>query len=169
MERNRGCRRRFILRIMVLPLVLPVCYQWLSCRVTRCLCDKMFSFRAARRYSSAVSRAKKYSTSVEPQDPAAYCRELVRKHDYESFLISKFWRTGEQQDGYFAIKAFSVRLLTRTRPGTRLCEVKPDRAGHGTGQRELADDRRGAHAVLAGRGARHLRCASRELGLSVRV
>ncbi|KAJ7863118.1 isoprenoid synthase domain-containing protein [Mycena olivaceomarginata] len=70
----------------------------------------MFSFRAARRYSSAVSRAKKYSTSVEPQDPAAYCRELVRKHDYESFLISKFWRTGEQQDGYFAIKAFSTEL-----------------------------------------------------------
>ncbi|KAJ7935645.1 isoprenoid synthase domain-containing protein [Mycena leptocephala] len=68
----------------------------------------MHSLRAARRYSSAVAR--RYSTAPEPPtDPAAYCRELVRKHDYESFLISKFWPAG-QQDGYFAIKAFSTEL-----------------------------------------------------------
>ncbi|KAF7365215.1 UPF0551 protein, mitochondrial [Mycena venus] len=73
----------------------------------------MLSFRAARRCSSAVSQAKKfsYSTAAEaPTDPAAYCRELVRKHDYESFLISKFWPAGQLQDGYLAIKAFSTEL-----------------------------------------------------------
>ncbi|KAF8134793.1 hypothetical protein K438DRAFT_1883037 [Mycena galopus ATCC 62051] len=81
----------------------------------------MLSFRAARRYASAVSRVKKYSTPSEtPQDPAAYCRELVRKHDYESFLISKFW-PGQLQDGYFAIKAFSVRLLAKGPLETRSC------------------------------------------------
>ncbi|KAJ6584984.1 Squalene/phytoene synthase [Mycena capillaripes] len=68
----------------------------------------MFSFRAARRCLSTVAR--RYSTAPEaPTDPAAYCRELVRKHDYESFLISKFWPAG-LQDGYFAIKAFSTEL-----------------------------------------------------------
>ncbi|KAJ6559192.1 Squalene/phytoene synthase [Mycena vulgaris] len=67
----------------------------------------MLSLRAARRYSS---RARRYSTAPEaPTDPAAYCRELVRKHDYESFLISKFWPAG-LQDGYFAVKAFSTEL-----------------------------------------------------------
>ncbi|KAF7346324.1 UPF0551 protein, mitochondrial [Mycena sanguinolenta] len=71
----------------------------------------MLSLRGVRRYLSTVSRAQKYSMAPEaPQDPAAYCRELVRKHDYESFLISKFWPTGTLQDGYFAIKAFSTEL-----------------------------------------------------------
>ncbi|KAJ7044121.1 Squalene/phytoene synthase [Mycena alexandri] len=70
----------------------------------------MFSFRTARRCASTVSRTRKYSKAPEaPTDPAEYCRQLVRKHDYESFLISKFWPT-HLQDGYFAIKAFSTEL-----------------------------------------------------------
>ncbi|KAJ7505322.1 isoprenoid synthase domain-containing protein [Mycena galericulata] len=52
--------------------------------------------------------ARRYSTS-QSLDPAAYCRELVRKHDYDSFLISKFWPS-TLQDGYFAIKAFATEL-----------------------------------------------------------
>lgn len=31
----------------------------------------------------------------------------MRKHDYESFLVSQFYPK-EQQGGYFALKAFSV-------------------------------------------------------------
>ncbi|KAF7985495.1 hypothetical protein HWV62_3693 [Athelia sp. TMB] len=42
-------------------------------------------------------------------DPAAYCRDLVQKHDYESFLTSHFYPR-EVQGGYFALKAFYVEL-----------------------------------------------------------
>ncbi|KAJ7675829.1 Squalene/phytoene synthase [Mycena polygramma] len=68
----------------------------------------MLSLRLARRCSS--NTARRYSTVPEaPTDPVLYCRDLVRKHDYESFLISKFWPAG-LHDGYFAIKAFSTEL-----------------------------------------------------------
>ncbi|KAJ6477447.1 Squalene/phytoene synthase [Mycena vitilis] len=68
----------------------------------------MLSLRLTRRCTSNIAR--RYSTVPEvPTDPALYCRDLVRKHDYESFLISKFWPAG-LQDGYFAIKAFSTEL-----------------------------------------------------------
>ena len=40
-------------------------------------------------------------------DPAGYCKDLVRKHDYESFLTSPFYPR-EMQSGYFALKAFYV-------------------------------------------------------------
>lgn len=42
-------------------------------------------------------------------DPAGYCKDLVQKHDYESFLTSPFYPR-EMQSGYFALKAFSVGL-----------------------------------------------------------
>ncbi|KAF7299023.1 hypothetical protein MIND_00850600 [Mycena indigotica] len=51
-------------------------------------------------------RLRAFSTNV---DPAAYCEDFVRKHDYDSFLIGKFW-SGPLQQPYFAIKAFSTEL-----------------------------------------------------------
>ncbi|KAF8754957.1 Squalene/phytoene synthase [Rhizoctonia solani] len=39
----------------------------------------------------------------------AYCRELVRKHDYESYLCSYFYPRAAQP-GYFALRAFNVEL-----------------------------------------------------------
>ncbi|KAJ6613282.1 Squalene/phytoene synthase-domain-containing protein [Mycena sp. CBHHK59/15] len=52
---------------------------------------------------------RRYSAPDAPTDPATYCRNLVRTHDYESFLVSKFW-PAPLQDGYFAVKAFSTEL-----------------------------------------------------------
>ncbi|KAJ7069786.1 isoprenoid synthase domain-containing protein [Mycena amicta] len=52
------------------------------------------------------TRIRAFSTAV---DPAAYCRDLVRKHDYDSFLVGKFW-TAPLQEPYFAIKAFATEL-----------------------------------------------------------
>ncbi|KAF8158159.1 isoprenoid synthase domain-containing protein [Crassisporium funariophilum] len=49
--------------------------------------------------------------SAGTSDPHAYCRQFVRKHDYDSFLTSYFYPR-EVQSGYFAIKAFSVELAT---------------------------------------------------------
>jgi len=46
-------------------------------------------------------------TTIGLANPAAYCRDFVRKHDYESFLVSHFYPKAAQ-DGFFAIKAFSV-------------------------------------------------------------
>lgn len=45
--------------------------------------------------------------AIGSADPAGYCKELVRKHDYESFLTSQFYPR-EMQGGYFALKAFYV-------------------------------------------------------------
>ncbi|KAG6854664.1 hypothetical protein C0991_003312 [Blastosporella zonata] len=42
-------------------------------------------------------------------DPAEYCKELVRKHDYEGFLTSHFY-PANVKGGYFALKAFAVEL-----------------------------------------------------------
>ncbi|KNZ73052.1 UPF0551 protein, mitochondrial [Termitomyces sp. J132] len=52
------------------------------------------------------------ATSAEntpPADPVEYCQDLVRKHDYEGFLMSHFY-PGPSKGGYFALKAFSVEL-----------------------------------------------------------
>ncbi|KAI0056570.1 hypothetical protein BV25DRAFT_1565467 [Artomyces pyxidatus] len=45
------------------------------------------------------------------EDPDAYCKAFVRKHDYESFLVSQFYPKAKQK-GYFALKAFYVELST---------------------------------------------------------
>ncbi|KDQ62289.1 hypothetical protein JAAARDRAFT_122532 [Jaapia argillacea MUCL 33604] len=59
--------------------------------------------------------ARRYTNTPTPagglDDPVAYCRELVRKNDYESFLLSPFYPK-ELQGGYFALKAFYVELAT---------------------------------------------------------
>ncbi|CAE6445351.1 unnamed protein product [Rhizoctonia solani] len=39
----------------------------------------------------------------------AYCRELVRKHDYEGYLCSYFYPRAAQP-GYFALRAFNAEL-----------------------------------------------------------
>ncbi|THH16562.1 hypothetical protein EW146_g4100 [Bondarzewia mesenterica] len=38
------------------------------------------------------------------EDPFAYCKEFVRKHDYDAFLVSQFYPR-EKQNGYYAMKA----------------------------------------------------------------
>ncbi|KAI0034642.1 isoprenoid synthase domain-containing protein [Vararia minispora EC-137] len=65
---------------------------------------------------NATRRIQPYTRHVSTTaggiaDPIAYCRDLVRKHDYESFLISHLWPR-EVQPGYFALKAFYVELAT---------------------------------------------------------
>jgi NADH dehydrogenase [ubiquinone] 1 alpha subcomplex assembly factor 6 len=65
--------------------------------------------RAIFKFQSPWSvRLRRASTnSVGTMDPHAYCKDLVRKHDYDSFLTSYFYPR-EAQSGFFAIKAFSV-------------------------------------------------------------
>lgn len=42
-----------------------------------------------------------------------HCKDLVKKHDYESFLVSPFYPS-HLHSGYFALKAFSVRSYRQT-------------------------------------------------------
>ncbi|KAK2465334.1 hypothetical protein APHAL10511_002688 [Amanita phalloides] len=63
--------------------------------------SRILQLKLRRCYSSVLAPG--------PADPVAYCKELVRKHDYESFLLAPFYPK-EAQAGYFAIKAFSAEL-----------------------------------------------------------
>ncbi|KAG1848738.1 isoprenoid synthase domain-containing protein [Suillus subalutaceus] len=44
-------------------------------------------------------------------NPAEYCKDLVRKHDYEGYLTSQLYPK-RFQGGYFALRAFYIELAT---------------------------------------------------------
>lgn len=70
-------------------------------------------FLCTRNVQLSISRRRWLSTETSNAaiaDPTGYCRELVRKHDYEAFLVSQFY-PNHVKGGYFALKAFSVRVL----------------------------------------------------------
>jgi NADH dehydrogenase [ubiquinone] 1 alpha subcomplex assembly factor 6 len=54
-----------------------------------------------------VARLATAINSGGVENPAAYCKSLVQKHDYESYLCSYFYPR-MSQPGYFALKAFFV-------------------------------------------------------------
>ena len=53
------------------------------------------------------------STSTRPpsgtgsDEPHAYCKDFVQRHDYEAYLVSQLYPV-DKRNGYFAIKAFYV-------------------------------------------------------------
>ncbi|KZT25396.1 hypothetical protein NEOLEDRAFT_359523 [Neolentinus lepideus HHB14362 ss-1] len=64
--------------------------------------------------SRSIRWSRRSLTTASPSlggvgDPGAYCKDLVRKHDYESFLMSPFYPE-YLRGGYFALKAFYVEL-----------------------------------------------------------
>ncbi|KAF9046567.1 isoprenoid synthase domain-containing protein [Panaeolus papilionaceus] len=67
--------------------------------------------RLLQRVSHHSLRHVTTEAAVAPSHPDAYCRDYVRKHDYDSYLISHFYPK-HAQPGYFAIKAFSVELAS---------------------------------------------------------
>jgi len=66
---------------------------------------------APRAPGRTLSTATEASGRAGMQDPAKYCRDLVRERDYEAFLISQFWPR-ELQDHYMALRAFYVELAS---------------------------------------------------------
>jgi len=66
--------------------------------------------RDGRKYASAPGSSEANSRV----DPVTHCRNFVRKHDYESFLTSQGYPRN-LVGGYFALKAFSVRVLSHLR------------------------------------------------------
>jgi hypothetical protein len=53
--------------------------------------------------------ARFMGTTPSGMDHTSYCKDFVRQHDYASYLISQFYPK-DAQSGYFALKAFSVRM-----------------------------------------------------------
>ncbi|KAG8989087.1 hypothetical protein FRB90_002404, partial [Tulasnella sp. 427] len=65
---------------------------------------------ASRLPTKQCRRANHSHSQAGPaQDSNAYCRDLVRKHDYDSFLTSYFYPR-RTHDAYFALRAFNVEL-----------------------------------------------------------
>ncbi|KIJ54822.1 hypothetical protein M422DRAFT_24716 [Sphaerobolus stellatus SS14] len=63
-------------------------------------------------FNSARRCSPRFATTVAAggtADPLAYCKELVHKHDYPSFLCGQFYPKS-QQPGYFGLKAFFLEL-----------------------------------------------------------
>ncbi len=77
------------------------------------------SARLANRVSrvSQVRALAAVSNASEPgvADPSAYCRDYVRKRDYESYLIGSFYPR-EHQSAFYALRAFYVSLRSCPRP-----------------------------------------------------
>jgi len=71
--------------------------------------------------------------SPPTSDPFGYCTDLVRKHDYESYLISQFWPR-DIRGSYLAIKAFSVSLFP-TNWDSRIWRAGSGGAGYSTRSR----------------------------------
>lgn len=87
-----------------------------------------------------------------------YCRDFVRKHDYESWVQSAFY-PAELQDGYFALKAFYVSFRFCLLP--KSTSSVPDRPSHDPGLGLQPNDWQAANAILERRDKTRLaRCQS---------
>ncbi|KAH8114540.1 isoprenoid synthase domain-containing protein [Phellopilus nigrolimitatus] len=77
------------------------------------LTNKCRATKTERLVSKAFRRAYATGPSSSPsggnQDPIAYCRDFVRQHDRDSYLISQFFPRN-LQPACFAVKAFYVEL-----------------------------------------------------------
>ncbi|KAI0632127.1 isoprenoid synthase domain-containing protein [Trametes polyzona] len=65
---------------------------------------------------SGISHCRALATQAPPPeagvaDPDAYCKDLVRKRDYESYLIGAFYPR-HIQGAFFALRAFYVELAS---------------------------------------------------------
>jgi hypothetical protein len=65
------------------------------------------TFRLARYRARTEYRFTSTRSSFREQDPAEYCRDLIRTRDYESFLTSHFYPKN-LQNAYLALRAFYV-------------------------------------------------------------
>jgi NADH dehydrogenase [ubiquinone] 1 alpha subcomplex assembly factor 6 len=72
------------------------------------IAQKCLSNRVAQTSSRSIAYVLG-SNTTNSADPSGYCRDFVRKHDYESFLTSQFYPK-TMQGGYFALKAFYVSI-----------------------------------------------------------
>ncbi|KAI0345776.1 hypothetical protein BDW22DRAFT_1353368 [Trametopsis cervina] len=81
-------------------------------RLTVTPASSLVSFRLATRPARNLATAAQHSQlENSSQEPYAYCRDLVRKRDYEAFLTSQFYPKS-YQDGFFALRAFYIELAS---------------------------------------------------------
>ena len=118
----------------------------------RSTCLRAANFRpTARKGAWRSLHTATGSSAGGTEDPNVYCRDFVRTHDYESYLISQFYPK-KKRNGYFALKAFYVREVRTL--GTRVyltmvCVLGRASDGPGLGVERYA--RKNEDAVLEGR------------------
>jgi hypothetical protein len=79
---------------------------------------------------SCLPGSRPISTSIQEDNPMRYCRAMVQKHDYESFLTSSAYGK-HTRDAYFALKALNVSSIA-------VEGIKMQISNDGFGQTELA-------------------------------
>ncbi|TDL17871.1 hypothetical protein BD410DRAFT_793908 [Rickenella mellea] len=82
--------------------LLHSCIQTTSVAHERC-----WKLDTSRRRSYATNKTSSPSSGL--QDPSAYCRDFVKRHDRDSYLTSLFFPK-HLQNACFAVKAFYVEL-----------------------------------------------------------
>ena len=107
-------------------------------------CSRLPSLAPARLVNSVsgVYKVRTLATvsshsASEPRvaDPSGYCRDYVRKRDYESYLIGSFYPR-ELQNAFFALRAFYVSIWSPCSPScSGQLSVMETRHGIGTGKR----------------------------------
>lgn len=80
---------------------------WQEMSITRHEVFLPTTMSVIRRLKLPLSARRRYSTATSTENPAEYCQNLVRKHDYESYLAGPFYPP-HLKNGFYALKAFSV-------------------------------------------------------------
>ena len=66
---------------------------------------------SARPWHATAVRNASASAISGTSNPAEYCKHLVRKYDYEGYLVSQLYPR-QHQSAFYALRAFYVRALT---------------------------------------------------------
>ncbi|KAG2748937.1 hypothetical protein P692DRAFT_20549136 [Suillus brevipes Sb2] len=70
-----------------------------------------FRSRCLQRLNRRLHTGSALRSEAGISSPAEYCKDLVRKHDYEGYLTSQLYPK-RFQGGYFALRAFYIELAT---------------------------------------------------------
>lgn len=73
------------------------------------ICSRLFKKAF---FNVSIKSTRTLTTSVPSiQTSNIYCRDLVKKHDYENYLVGLLCPT-PHRDAFFAIRAFNVEIAT---------------------------------------------------------
>ena len=118
-------------------------------------CRQAIIRRAAPFYARQQLSFRRLATTQAQADNVgdhnAYCRDLVRKRDYDAFLTSQLY-PATYKNSFYALRAFFVSVCSAGRDmGDNNLSTSAGRIGNAPGVDIQRDDRPDAHAVLAGR------------------
>lgn len=119
------------------------------------ICRRDITQRAATFYARQQPSFRRLATTQAQADNVddhnAYCRDLVRKRDYDAFLTSQLY-PATYKNSYYALRAFYVSVCSAgSDMDDNNLSTSAGRTSNAPGVDIQCDDRQDAHAVLAGR------------------